>query len=109
MTTPEHDELELVPVRKVWPSEAAFTTWLAENMDLLSREMRQGAVQALGVEELVGHRRGSSFVCCCGPAAPRCNLGRRSRSVIPAGARNIRQIVRANRLSGVAIAIHSKY
>lgn len=39
MTTPEHDELELVPVREVWPSEADFTTWLAENMDLLSKEI----------------------------------------------------------------------
>lgn len=39
MTTPEHNESEPVPVREVWPSEADFTTWLAENMDLLSREI----------------------------------------------------------------------
>ena len=39
MTAPEHVELEPVPVREVWSSEADFTTWLAENMDLLSREI----------------------------------------------------------------------
>lgn len=39
MTTPELDGLEPVPVRCVWPLEADFTTWLAENMDLLSREI----------------------------------------------------------------------
>ena len=39
MTSPEPDNLEPMPVRCVWPSEADFTTWLAENMDLLSREI----------------------------------------------------------------------
>ena len=39
MTTPEFDNLEPVPVREVWHLEADFTTWLAENLDLLSKEI----------------------------------------------------------------------
>ena len=37
MTTPELGDLEPMPVRCVWPSEADFTTWLSENMHLLSK------------------------------------------------------------------------
>ena len=32
-------EPQPVPVREAWPSEADFTAWLAENIDLLSREI----------------------------------------------------------------------
>ncbi len=39
MTIPELGGLEPVPVREAWPSEADFTTWLAENIDLLSRKI----------------------------------------------------------------------
>ena len=39
MASPELDNLEPVRVREVWPSEADFTTWLAENMDSLSGEI----------------------------------------------------------------------
>lgn len=38
MTAPESESENHVDVREVWPLEADFTTWLAENMDLLSRE-----------------------------------------------------------------------
>lgn len=35
-----HDrEWEPIPVREAWPLEAHFTTWLAENLDQLSREI----------------------------------------------------------------------
>lgn len=37
MTTPESGKAEQIDVRSVWPLEADFTTWLAENMDLLSK------------------------------------------------------------------------
>ena len=36
MTTPKSTKAERVEVRCVWPLEADFTTWLADNMDLLS-------------------------------------------------------------------------
>ena len=39
MTTPEPAKAERVDVRCVWPSEAEFTAWLAENMDSLSRKI----------------------------------------------------------------------
>lgn len=37
MTTPESAKAGRIDVRKVWPLETDFTTWLAENMDLLSK------------------------------------------------------------------------
>lgn len=37
MTTPEAAKSERVNVRCIWPLEADFTTWLAENIDLLSK------------------------------------------------------------------------
>lgn len=39
MPTLKFGESEPIAVREVWPSEADFTTWLAENMDLLSKEI----------------------------------------------------------------------